>query len=82
MRRAEQLWILPGGGCCEQEQAYLLGLLVSSLNSDAAEPEHAAGAASGRQQLQDQRPLLLLQRQHERSLQDGRAAAAFWLLRS
>lgn len=57
----------------EEEGAYLLRLSVSSLDTDAAEPEHAASAASGRQQLLDQRFVLVLQRQHDRSLQDGHA---------
>lgn len=59
------------GAAVEQVEAHLLRLSVCSLDSDAAEPENAARAASSRQQLVDQRLVLLLQRQHDSGLQDG-----------
>lgn len=65
LRRRMRLWRLSEGGCCQQAEAYLLRCSVGSLDTDAAEPEHAASAAAGRQQLLHQRLVLLLQGQHE-----------------
>lgn len=59
--------------CQKQEVAYLLGLPVGGLNADAAEPENAAGAAAGRQQLLDDGFVLLLQPQHDSRLQEAHA---------
>lgn len=55
----------------QRVEAHLLRLSVCSLDSQAAEPEDAARTASSHQQLLDQRFVLLLQRQHDSSLQDG-----------
>lgn len=54
----------------KQEVSYLSGLSVGGLNAHTAEPEHAASAAAGRQQLLDDGFILLLQRQHDSGLQE------------
>lgn len=46
-------------------QLYLSGPSVGGLNAHAAEPEDAAGAAAGQQQLLDDGLILLLQWKHD-----------------
>lgn len=44
----------------KQQKSYLMGLSVGSLDAHTAEPEDAASAAAGRQQLLDDGFILLL----------------------
>lgn len=53
-----------------QDESHLRGFSVGSLDAHAAEPEDAASAAAGRQQLLDDGFVLLLQRQHDSRLQE------------
>lgn len=52
-------------------ESHLRRLPVGGLDAHAAEPEDAAGAAAGRQQLVDDGFVSVLQRQHGCTLQGG-----------